>query len=101
MVYATFSDTAKEEKKGMRIAKAVIRFTVGTLVEIFVGAVTNSVIGNVDGSKLAKVGAKAGGFLVGMMIGDKVGDYICDSIDETCETLEDLKSAIEEEEEDE
>lgn len=101
MVYATFSETPKEEKKGMKIAKTIIRFAVGSLVEIFVGAVTNSVIGNVEGTKLAKVGAKAGGFLVGMMIGDKVGDYICDSIDETCEILEDYKNSIDEEEEDE
>jgi len=79
-------------------AKTIIRFVVGGLVEIFVGAVTNSVVSHVEGSKVAKLGAKAGGFLVGMMISDQVSDYICDSIDETVGELENLKEAIEEEE---
>ena len=76
--------------------KSIFKFAIGGLVEIFVGAVTNSVVGNVEGSKIAKAGAKAGGFLVGMMIGDQVSNYIWDEIDGTLEEVEKLKSAIEE-----
>lgn len=87
-----------EENKKSRneTIKTIIRFAVGGLVELFVGAVTNSVVGNVDGSRFAKAGAKAGGFLVGMMIGDQVSNYICDEIDGTMEEVEKLKAAIEE-----
>ena len=74
--------------------KTVVRFVVGGLVELFIGAVTNSVIGRVEGSKAAKLGAKAGGFLVGMMIGDQVAEYICDEIDDTMGELEELKKTI-------
>ena len=85
------------EEKRTKIIKGVIRFTVVGLVEIFVGALTNSVVGRVDGSKIAKVGAKAGGFLVGMYIGDQVSNYICKGIDEATEKFENLKAAIDEE----
>lgn len=87
------------ENNRMDTAKSIARLIVGGLVEMFVGAATNSIVDNVDGSKWAKWGAKAGGFLVGMMIADRVGDYVCDSMDETMEELEKLKEAVEEEEE--
>ncbi len=77
--------------------KTVVRLAVGTLVEIFVGALTNNVVENVDGPKVAKIGAKAGGFLVGMMIGDQVGDYICGEIDDTMEEIDKVKKALDEE----
>lgn len=89
------TESTKKESR-MKIVKTVIRFAVGGLVEIFVGAVTNNVVGGVEGSKIAKLGAKAGGFLVGMYIGDKVADHICDGIDETMEELDKLKETIEE-----
>lgn len=87
-------------KKGsrMKAVKTIIRFAVGGLVEIFVGAVTNNVVGGVEGSKIAKLGAKAGGFLVGMYIGDQVSEHICDQIDSAMDELDALKAKIEEEE---
>lgn len=84
------------KKKVISTVKTVIRFAVGGLVEIFVGAVTNNVVGGVRGTKIAKLGAKAGGFLVGMYIGEQVSDYICNSIDETVEEFDKLKDTIEE-----
>lgn len=89
------------EKKtsGLDIAKSAVRFVVGGLVEIFIGAVTNSVVSRVDGSKAAKIGAKAGGFLVGLMISDQVSDYICDQIDDTMEKIEEMREAMDEEDE--
>lgn len=93
-------EPAVVEKKttGMDIAKAVIRFAVGGLVEIFIGAATNSIVSRVDGGRVAKLGAKAGGFLVGLMIGDQVSNYVCDTIDETMYEIEELKEAMDEEE---
>ena len=93
-------NNVKKEKKEARTKtiKTIVRFIVGGLVEVFVGAVTNSVVSRVEGSKVAKVGAKAGGFLTGLMVANKVGDYICNEIDETMEDLDELKEAIEEEE---
>lgn len=89
--------TEKKKESRMRYIKTAIRFAVGGLVEIFVGAVTNNVVGGVEGSKVAKLGAKAGGFLVGMYIGDKVADHICEGIDSTMKELDALKETIEEE----
>ena len=86
-----------DNKERLGKVKTVIRFVVGGLVEIFVGAVTNSVTSNIEGGKIAKLGAKAGGFLVGLMISDQVSDYICGEIDDTMEELDKLKEAIEEE----
>ena len=87
-------------KKGsrMKAVKTIIRFAVGGLVEIFVGAVTNNVVGGVEGSKIAKLGAKAGGFLVGMYIGDQVSEHISDQIASAMDELDALKAKIEEEE---
>ena len=86
-----------EENSKMKTIKTVIRFAVVGLVEIFIGAATNSIVGRVDGSRTAKLGAKAGGFLVGMYIGDQVSNYICDEINNAMTQMEDLKEAIEEE----
>ncbi len=102
MMYTTSTIIPDDEKivaedKKTKTIKTVVRFVVGGLVEIFVGAVTNSVVGRVDGSKAAKMGAKAGGFLAGLYLGDKVSDYICGGIDEIKVQLEDLKAAIDEE----
>lgn len=85
-------------KNGKDIAKGVIRFVVGGLVEIFIGAATNSIVSRVDGSKAAKLGAKAGGFLVGLMIGDQVSEYVCDTFDEAMDTIDEFRQAIDEEE---
>lgn len=101
MMYTTSTITDnipvdKAEKRNKTI-KSIVRFTVSGLVEIFIGAVTNSVLGRVDGSRAAKFGAKAGGFLVGMYLGDKVSDYILTGIDDATLQLEELKAKIEEE----
>lgn len=88
-------DIRKEER--IKTVKTVIRFVVGGLVEIFVGAATNAITGRVNGSRPAKIGAKAGGFLVGVYLGDQVSNYICGEIDNTMKQLEELKQAIEEE----
>lgn len=86
-----------EKNTGRDVAKSVIRFIVGGLVEIFVGAATNSVVSRVDGSKAAKIGAKAGGFLFGLMVSDQVSNYVCDVFDETMDSIDEVKDAIEEE----
>lgn len=86
-----------EKNTGRDVAKSVIRFIVGGLVEIFVGAATNSVVSRVDGSKAAKIGAKAGGFLFGLMVSDQVSNYICDVFDETMDGIDEVKDAMEEE----
>jgi len=97
MIDDDMREVAPEEKR-MKVIKGIIKFAVGGLVEIFVGAVTNSVIGGVNGSRAAKLGAKAGGFLVGMYIGDQVSDYILKGVDYGMEQLEELKNAMDEEE---
>ncbi len=92
------SETVIEKKTTKRdIAKSVIRFVVGGLVEIFIGAATNSVLSRVDSSKPAKIAAKAGGFLVGLMVSDHVSDYVCDTIDETMFEITEMREAMEEE----
>ena len=85
----------EEKKSPMKYVKTAIRFAVGGLVEIFVGAVTNNVVGGVEGSKLAKLGAKAGGFLVGMYIGDQVAEHICDGVDDIVNEFNELKASME------
>lgn len=87
-----------EKSKKFRGIKLGIQIVVTTLVEIFVGAATNSVLHDVTGGKIAKLGAKAGGFLVGMYMGDKVSDYICDGFDQTLADIEEIESTVEEEE---
>ena len=72
---------------------------VAGLVDIFVGAVTNSVIGNVEGKKSARWAAKAGGFLTGLYIADKVSDHVCGMIDDGAEKYEELMSKMSEDEE--
>lgn len=84
-----------DKMKGLRTG---IRIAVTALVEIFVGAATNSVLHEVQGGKIAKTCAKAGGFLVGMFVSDKVCDHICDSIDETMNSLKEIEGEVEEEE---
>ena len=80
----------------MKAIKNVIHFTVIGLVEMFIGAATRSVLSNVEGSKLSKLGAKAGGALAGMYLGEMVADHICDTIDETLNDIEELKKQIDE-----
>lgn len=86
-------------ENSVKIVKTAVRFVVGGLVEIFVGALTNNVVGGVEGTRAAKLGAKAGGFLVGMYIGDQVSDYICDGIDEITGEIGKLQEAVNENEE--
>lgn len=93
------NEIINKKETRMKIVKTAIRFVVGGLVEIFVGAVTNNVVGGVEGSKAAKLGAKAGGFLVGMYLGEQVADHICDGLDYTMAELEEIKESIENEEE--
>ena len=83
--------------KAIDTTKNVVRFGVIGLVALFVGAMTNNVVGGVKGIKLAKMGAKAGGFLVGVYIGKQVCDFACETIDGAAQKLEELKEAIEEE----
>lgn len=97
MTETTKKEQNEKKESKMKTIKSVIRFVVGGLVEVFIGAVTNSVVSRVDGSKAAKVGAKAGGFLVGLALADQVSNYICDEFDDTMNELDELKEAIEEE----
>ena len=89
--------TNKEKRESrMKYVKLGVKIAVGTLVEIFFGAVTNSVLGEVKGGKLAKLGAKAGGGILGAYAGVKIGDYICDEIDELTDDLEDIEETMRE-----
>ncbi len=86
-----------QRENRLKTIKGVIHFAVIGLVEMFIGAATRSVLSNVEGSKLSKLGAKAGGALAGMYLGEMVADHICESIDETLNDIEELKKQIEEE----
>lgn len=87
------TDKEKRESR-MKYIKLGVKIAVCTLVEIFFGAVTNSVLGEVKGGKMAKFGAKAGGGLLGAYTGMKIGDYICDAIDELSEDIENVEESI-------
>lgn len=87
----------KTKGKGRTVFKWILRFTVGILAEIFMGAVTNSVLANTEGNRVARIGAKAGGFLVGMAVSDHVSNFICDEVDEALEDLDDIKEAMDNE----
>lgn len=91
----TNTENAKKEK----LVKEIIKFAVGGLVELFVGALTNSVVGRVEGTKIAKLSAKAGGFLVGMYIGDQVSEYIIAEADGAFKQFQELKETIDKESE--
>lgn len=80
------------------MVKRIVTFAVTGLVELFTGAVVNSVLDGVEGGKLARFGARIGGGLVGLVIGDKVADYVCASMDDISSMIEEIKDAIEEEE---
>lgn len=77
--------------------RTAVRYTVVGLVATFVGAATNSVVGRVEGPKIAKVGAKLGGVLVGMHAGDQVSDYILSLMDRITAKLEEVKNSMDEE----
>ena len=91
----TLANSKPPTNDKMKTVRMVVECTVGSLVEIFMTAVTKSVVGMVGGSKLAKLGVRAGGFLVGMWIGGQVSDHVCGTIEETMNMLEDVKKAIE------
>ena len=87
----------KEKRESrMKYIKLGVKIAVGTLVEIFFGAVTNSVLGEVKGGKLARFGAKTGGGILGAYAGIKIGEYICDEIDEFASDLEDIEESMRE-----
>lgn len=88
-------DICKESK--MTAIKTGTRYVVIGLVATFVGAVTNSVVGRVEGPKIAKVGAKLGGVLVGMHVGDQVSDYILGLMDRVEAKVEEIKKSLDEE----
>lgn len=84
--------TNKEKRESrMKYIKLGVKIAVGTLVEIFFGAVTNSVLGEVKGGKMAKFGAKAGGGILGAYAGVKIGEYICDEIDDLAADLDEIE----------
>jgi len=88
-------DIRKESK--MPAIKTGTRYVVIGLVATFVGAVTNSVVGRVEGPKIAKAGAKLGGVLVGMHVGDQVSDYILGLMDRVEAKVEEIKKSLDEE----
>lgn len=88
-------DIRKEDT--MKAVKAGVRYVVIGLVATFVGAVTNSVVGRVEGPKFAKVGAKLGGVLVGMHVGDQVSDYVLGLMDRVEAKVEEVKKSLDEE----
>lgn len=88
-------DIRKEEK--MKTIKTGARYVVIGLVASFVGAVTNSVVGRVEGPKFAKVAAKLGGVLVGLHVGDQVSDYVLGLMDRVEAKVEEVKKSLDEE----
>lgn len=88
-------DIRKEDK--MKAVKTGTKYVVIGLVATFVGAVTNSVVGRVEGPKFAKVGAKLGGVLVGMHVGDQVSDYVLSLMDRVEAKVEEVKNSLDEE----
>lgn len=86
----------KNKDKTMKTIKTAVTLVSTFLVDMFIGAVTNSVMNGVRGGKAAKLGAKAGGFLVGMYIGDQVADHICNGFDELLSDLEEVEEAAKE-----
>ena len=86
----------KNKEKTMKQIKTCISLVSTFLVDMFIGAVTNSVMNGVKGGKMAKIGAKAGGFLVGMYIGDQVADHICDGFDKLLSDLEEVEEVVKE-----
>lgn len=86
-----------DKNENLKIVKTVVKFVACGLVELFTGAAVASIVDNVDGGKLPKLGAKVGGALVGLMIGDQVGDYICGGIDDLYRDIDEIKSVIDEE----
>jgi len=88
-------DIRKEDR--MKTVKTGVRYVVIGLVATFVGAVTNSVVGRVEGPKFAKVGAKLGGVLVGMHVGDQVSDYVLGLMDRVEAKVEEVKNSLDEE----
>lgn len=95
---AKYENDVAEQKSGWKIFKKVMRFAVGALTGLFMGAVTDRIVSDVGGNKLSRAGAKAGGFLVGMMVSDQVGNYICDEVDEALDYLDQVKENMDEEE---
>ena len=85
-----------KREKTMKIIKTGISIVSSFLVDMFVGAVTNSVMGGVKGGKAARIGAKAGGFLVGMYIGDQVADHICSGFDDLLEDIDQIEETAKE-----
>ncbi len=88
-------DVRKEDK--MKAVKTGAKYVVIGLVATFVGAVTNSVVGRVEGPKFAKVGAKLGGVLVGLHVGDQVSDYVLSLMDRVEAKVEEVKNSLDEE----
>jgi len=85
-----------KKEKTMKIIKTGVSLVSTFLVDMFIGAVTNSVMNGVKGGKAAKIGAKAGGFLVGMYIGDQVADHLCEGFDDLLKDLDEIETTIEE-----
>ena len=88
-------DIRKEDK--MTVVKTGAKYVVIGLVASFVGAVTNSVVGRVEGPKFAKIGAKLGGVLVGLHVGDQVSDYVLSLMDRVEAKVEEVKKSLDEE----
>lgn len=85
-----------KKEKTMKTIKTCVSLVSTFLVDMFIGAMTNSVMNGVKGGKMAKIGAKAGGFLVGMYIGDQVADHICGGFDELLADLEEVEEVARE-----
>lgn len=86
-----------KKEKTFKMIKTGVSLISTFLVDMFIGAVTNSVMNGVKGGKVAKIGAKAGGFLVGMYIGDQVADHLCDGFDDILKEIDDIEASVEEE----
>lgn len=89
-----------EENSKKGIIKGVVKFVIGGLVEFFIGAVTGSLLDNVECSKPAKTAAKIGALCTGITVADKIADHMWNEIDDTYEDIKRLKESLNIDEED-
>lgn len=87
--------TKQERKEKFGKIRPYIGFVITGLVGLFTNAISDAVLGQVEGNRVSKFGAKLGGGLVSFMIGEQVSDYICDGIDDFMDNMDDLKETIE------
>lgn len=88
--------TKEERKEKLNKYKPYIQLGITAFVELFTGAVSNSVLKNVEGGKVSRFGAWIGGGLIGLKIGDEVSEYVFNNIEHFIDNMEEIKETIDE-----